>query len=404
MLKTTRFANYVPVIAIVAGCLILLLSTGTRAGFGLFLQPVSADLGWGRGVFAFAMALQNLLWGASQPFVGAIADKYGSGRTIAVGGVLYAIGVALMSGVETPLALNFSTGLLVGVGLSGTSFAVVLGAIARHVSEEKRSLALGLGTAAGSLGQFTMVPLGQLFLTSYGWSQALVLLSVCSLIIVPASIVLTGRSAETGGTNQKNLSLRDALSEAFGHRGYLLLTAGFFVCGFHVAFIAVHLPSYIVDKGLSANYGAWALAVVGLFNVIGSLLAGVMGGRYSKKYCLSFLYFGRAILMAVFVLLPTTPVSVMMFAGILGLLWLSTVPLTSGLVAQIFGPQYLSTLFGIVFLSHQIGSFLGVWLGGYLYDSTGSYDVVWWIGVVLGIASALLHWPINETNLRVAPT
>ncbi len=389
-------------IGIVAGCLILLLSTGTRAGFGLFLQPISSDLGWGREVFAFALALQNLLWGASQPFGGAIADKYGSGRSIAVGGVLYAIGVALMAGVETPLDLSFSAGLLIGIGMSGTSFAVVLGAMVREVPVEKRSMILGIGTAAGSLGQFIMVPLGQHFITSYGWSQALLLLSICVLIIVPAATALTGHSTDTPEEGQVNLDLRDALNEALSHRGFLFLTAGFFVCGFHVAFIAAHLPAYIVDNGLAADYGAWALALVGLFNVIGSFTSGIMGGRHSKKRCLSFLYFARAVVIVIFILVPITPASVLIFSAAMGLLWLSTVPLTSGLVAQIFGPQYLSTLFGIVFFGHQIGSFLGVWLGGYLFDATGSYNLVWWISVALGFSSALLHWPINEQSLRMS--
>ena len=402
-MKLTRFSDHGPVIAITAGCLILLLSTGTRAGFGLFLQPISADLGWGREVFAFSLALQNLLWGATQPFGGAIADRYGSGRSIAVGGLFYALGVALMAGVETPLGLNFSAGLLIGIGMSGTSFAVVLGAMAREVSVERRSLVLGIGTAAGSLGQFIMVPLGQQFITSYGWSNALLLLSVFALLIVPAASALTGRAAANLETGLDNLDLRSAVNEAFGHRGFLFLTAGFFVCGFHVAFIAAHLPAYIVDNGLAAEYGAWALALVGLFNVIGSFTAGFMGGRYSKKQCLSILYFTRAVVILIFILVPLTPASVLVFAAAMGLLWLSTVPLTSGLVAQIFGPRYLSTLFGIVFFSHQIGSFLGVWLGGYLFDATGSYDLVWWISVALGVSSALLHWPINEQNLRLAP-
>ena len=393
-----RLGAYAPLLIIGAGCLVMLISMGVRSGFGLFLQPISTDLGWGREIFALSLALQNLLWGASQPFVGAIADKYGSGRTVATGGLIYALGVYLMSGVESPVILHMGN-MLVGFGLSGTALAVVLGVMVRAVSAEKRSFVLGIGTAASSLGQFTMIPLGQLFISTYGWSTALLLISICCMIMVPCAVKLTGRSS-TDAIGQVNLNLRQALAEAFGHRGYLLLVTGFFVCGFHVAFIATHLPAYIVDEGFPANLGAWALALVGLFNIIGCLTSGILGGRYSKKYCLSFLYLSRAVVFAIFLLTPVTATSILVFSAALGLLWLSTVPLTSGLVVQIFGPQYMVTLFGIVFFSHQIGSFLGAWLGGYLYDRTGSYDVVWWISVALGVASALVHWPINEQTLR----
>lgn len=382
-----------------AGCLVMLISMGVRAGFGLFLQPVSTDLGWGREIFALSLALQNLFWGASQPFVGAIADKYGSGRTIATGGLIYAMGVYLMSGVESPVVLHLGN-MLVGFGLSGTALAVVLGVMVRAVSVEKRSLVLGIGTAASSLGQFTMIPLGQFFISTYGWSTALLLISICCMIIAPCAVSLTGRSSSEVSRSVVELNLRQTLTEAFGHRGYLLLVTGFFVCGFHVAFVATHLPAYIVDEGFSANLGAWALAVIGLFNIIGCFASGILGGRYSKKYCLSFLYFSRALVFAIFMLTPVSATSILVFSAVLGLLWLATVPLTSGIVLQIFGPKYLATLFGFVFFSHQIGSFLGAWLGGYLYDRIGSYDVVWWISVALGVASAIVHWPINEQTLR----
>ena len=382
-----------------AGCLVMLISMGVRAGFGLFLQPVSTDLGWGREIFALSLALQNLFWGASQPFVGAIADKYGSGRTIATGGLIYAMGVYLMSGVESPVVLHLGN-MLVGFGLSGTALAVVLGVMVRAVSVEKRSLVLGIGTAASSLGQFTMIPLGQFFISTYGWSTALLLISACCLIIAPCAVSLTGRSSSEVSRSVVELNLRQTLTEAFGHRGYLLLVTGFFVCGFHVAFVATHLPAYIVDEGFSANLGAWALAVIGLFNIIGCFASGILGGRYSKKYCLSFLYLSRALVFATFMLTPVSATSILVFSAVLGLLWLATVPLTSGIVLQIFGPKYLATLFGFVFFSHQIGSFLGAWLGGYLYDRIGSYDVVWWISVALGVASAIVHWPINEQTLR----
>lgn len=394
-----------PVAILVAGSFVLLLVFGIRSGFGLFLQPVSSDLGWGREIFALTIALQNLFWGAFQPFMGAISDRYGSGRTIALGGLIYTIGLLLMSQVETPLALYLSGGLMIGLGMSGTGLAVVLGVIGRAVSEEKRSFALGIGTAAGSLGQFWMAPMGQLFISSYGWPMALVLLSGFAFLIVPAAVALTGNNAsiKNPAPSQKNQGLGEALSEAFQHRGFLYLTAGFFVCGFHVVFVGTHLPAYLSDQGMSAEYGGWALALIGFFNVIGAFTAGILGGRFSKKYCLSLLYLSRGLLFTAFILLPTTPASVLIFSALMGLLWLSTVPFTSGLVAQIFGPKYFSMLFGIVFFGHQVGSFLGAWLGGYLYDTTGSYDVVWWISAALGFASALLHFPINEQSLRTVP-
>ena len=380
-------------LAIGCGSIIVLLSFGIRSGFGLFLQPMSQDLGWGREVFAFAMALQNLIWGASQPFVGMIADKWGSGRTLAGGGVLYALGVWLMSETSTPLELHFSAGILLGLALSGTGFAVVLAAVGRNVAPERRSAALGLTTALGSLGQFLLPPIGQAFLAAYGWETALTLLAFGALAMVAVAAGVQGRPQAAPGDTQ---TLRQALGEARAHNGYLLLTAGFFVCGWHVAFIAVHLPAYLADGGLPTGIAAWCLALVGLFNVIGSYLAGVLGGRVSKKGCLSLLYLARAVLILGFITLPLSAASALVFSAIIGLLWLSTVPLTSGLVAQMFGPRYMATLFGFVFFSHQVGSFLGVWLGGYLYDAYGSYDLIWWLSIALGLIAALLHWPIDE--------
>ena len=390
-----------PLVVIVAGCTIALLNFGVRSGFGLFLEPVSAANGWGREVFAFAIAIQTVLWGFGQPFAGAIADRYGSGRVLAVGAILYALGVALTAYSTTPLMLNLTLGVLLGMGLAGTSFTVALAAIARMVPPEKRSWALGIGTAAGSLGQFLMVPLGQAFIAAYGWALALILLSLFALAIVPLASVLAGKAPEGSGFQQ---SLSEALKEAGGQKSYWLLIFGFFVCGFHVSFIQTHLPAYIVDRGLDPATGAWALALVGLANVVGSYTAGVLGGKRSKKYLLSFIYGARAVVITVFVMLPMTEISVLVFAFAMGLLWLSTVPLTSGLVAQIFGPRYMATLFGIVFFSHQVGGFLGVWLGGRLFDVTGSYDVVWWISMGLGIFAAIVHFPIDERPLvRVAP-
>ncbi|GAA0578928.1 MFS transporter [Caenispirillum bisanense] len=392
----------VVLVVIVAACLVGLLNFGVRAGFGLFLEPMSAANGWGREVFATAIAVQNLLWGAGQPFAGALADRYGTARVLVGGGILYAIGTMLMAVSTTPTAITLSGGLIVGMGLSGSSFAIALAAMARVVPEEKRSWALGLGTAAGSLGQFLLVPLGQGFISAYGWQTALVLMGSMALLIALLAPLLKGKPAKpaAGGFDQ---SIGEAVREAFRHRGYVLLFMGFFVCGFHVAFIQTHLPAYIVDKGLSPALGAWALGLVGLFNVIGAYSAGLIAGRYSKKYLLSIIYGLRAVVILVFILTPVSTASVLVFSAAMGLLWLSTVPPTSGLVAQIFGPRYMATLFGIVFFGHQIGAFMGVWMGGVLYDSTGSYDIVWWAGVALGITAALLHWPIDDRKLERLP-
>jgi predicted MFS family arabinose efflux permease len=381
------------VTAIACGAFVVLLSFGIRSGFGLFLQPMSLDLGWGREVFALAMALQNLLWGLSQPFVGALADKWGTARTVIAGGILYTLGVYLMATTTSPAELYLSAGVLIGLGLSGTGFGVVLAAVGRSVPPERRSVALGITTAVGSLGQFLLPPIGQALLATYGWQSALALLALGSLAMVFAAGGLRGRVDAAGHGQQ---TIREALAEASRHSGYLYLTAGFFVCGWHVAFIAVHLPAYLADGGISTEVAAWCLALVGLFNVIGSYAAGVLGGRLSKKYCLSALYAARAVLILAFIALPLSAASALVFSALMGLLWLSTVPLTSGLVAQIFGPRYMATLFGIVFLSHQIGSFLGIWLGGYLYDAYGSYDLIWWLSIALGLVAALLHWPIDE--------
>lgn len=392
MTQSTAQAWRTPILVFLSGCVLLFLSFGTRQGFGLFLQPISAEFGWGREVFALAIAIQNLIVGAAQPFTSAIADRYGTGRMVAIGGLLYASGLFLMANASTPFDAYLSMGVLVGLGLSGTSFAIVFSAIARVVPEEKRSFALGAVSSIGSLGTFTMVPLGQAFLDAYGWITVLTMLGFVILLTVPVGFVLKGKPS----AHASKQSLREALREARGHRGYRLLVAGFFVCGFHVAYIATHLPSYIVDRGLSAEVGAWTLGLVGLFNVVGALGGGYLGDKISKRYLLSVLYFGRAVLFIVFILTPLTEVTVLMFGVIMGLLWLSTVPVTSALVAQIFGPQYMATLFGIVFFSHQIGGFLGAWLGGYLFDTTGSYDMVWYISIALGLISAALHLPIDE--------
>lgn len=381
-------------IIIIAGCLISLIGFGTRAGFGLWLDPMSKSLGWGREVFSLAVAIQVLVWGAAQPFAGLLADKFGNARVLSIGAICYAVATYLMANSETPVMLNLSAGLLLGLGLAGASFSIVLAAFGRMVPEERRSTALGIGTAAGSAGQFLIVPISQFLIAQFDWKTALMIASAFPLIIIPLSIALAGKAEHDGiGVDQ---SVGAAIREASRHPSYILLVIGFFVCGFHVTFIQVHLPPYITDAGMDAYVGAWAIATVGALNIVGSLAAGILGGKFSKKYLLSGLYFTRAVAIAIYVMLPPTVVSTLVFAGVMGLLWLSTVPLTSGLVAQMFGPRYMGMLFGFVFFSHQVGAFLGVWLGGKLYDTTGSYDVVWWLGVALGVAAALVHFPINE--------
>ena len=390
-------------IVIVAGCLISLLSFGPRSVMGLFLAPMTEARGWSREVFALSIALQNIIWGFGQPIAGAIADRYGSGRVLTGGGMVYAAGLALMAWAPTPLWLNVSAGLMIGIGMAAASFTIVLTAFGRRVPPEKRSIVFGIGTAAGSMGQFVFAPFGQALIQGFGWAEALLVLAAVTLAIPVLSLALAGKPGAEGQAIREQ-TFGQALTEAFGHRSYLLLTAGFFVCGFHVAFITTHLPAFIVDRGLDPRIGAWSLALIGLFNVVGSLAAGYIGQHYSKPIFLSLIYLARAVVIALFVLLPVTPLSVLVFASVIGLLWLSTVPPTSGLVAIMFGPKYMGTLMGIVFFSHQVGAFLGVWLGGRLYDQTGSYDVVWWVGVALGVFAAIVHWPIQERPVNAAVT
>ena len=379
---------------VIMGGLISMLGFGIRANFGLFLAPMSADLGWGREVFALSMAIQNLMWGLGQPIAGMIADRYGTGRVLAAGGLLYALGIYGMAHASTPGMFHITGGFMVGLGMSGASFSLVLAALGRMVSEERRNLVFGVCTAAGSLGQFFLVPIGQAFLAAYGWPTALMLLALMVAMIIPLSTAMRGRPvAQPGAAKQ---SMGQALTEARQHSGYIYLTAGFFVCGFHISFIGTHFPAYITDKGLAPELGAQALAMVGLFNLFGAILAGVLGNRYKKKNLVSWISLARAVFIALFIMLPITPTTVLIFSAAMGLTWLSTVPLTSGIVAQVFGPRYMGTLFGFVFLSHQLGSFLGVWLGGKLFDQTGSYDVIWWLGIALGLFAALVHLPIDE--------
>jgi MFS family permease len=387
---------------LIGAALILALSMGIRHGFGLFLPPMSAEFGWGRETFAFAIALQNLLWGLSQPFAGALADRYGAARVMVVGGILYALGLVLMASADSLWSLSLSAGLLIGLGLSGTTFSVVLGVVGRAVPAEKRSMAMGIAAAAGSFGQFAMLP-GTLGLISWlGWSVALIALGGLAALIVPLVAMLKDKPLPVLGHEQ---SLGEALREAAAHKGFWMLSLGFFVCGFQVVFIGVHLPAYLVDQHLPATVGTTVLALVGLFNIFGTYIAGWLGGRMSKPRLLVALYLARAVVLVWFISVPVTMFTAYAFGVLMGVFWLSTVPLTNGTVATLFGVRNLSMLAGIVFLFHQLGAFLGGWMGGYLYDRTGSYDLVWQISIGLSLLAAALNWPVREQpveRLRMA--
>ena len=395
-----------PAVIVLAGCAISLISFGPRSSLGLFLTPWSSTNGWGRDVFAFALAIQNLLWGVGQPFAGAIADRHGTLRVIGTGAVLYAAGLALMAYATTPGMLTLSAGVLIGFGLSGCSFNIALAAFGKLVPTEWRSLSLGAGTAAGSFGQFLFSPLGVYLIQAFGWQSSLVVFGAVVLLILPFSLALAtppASAAAAPGTVAPT-SFKETLAEAFGHRSYVLLVLGFFTCGFQLAFITVHLPAYLVDRGLSIEVGGWTLAVIGVFNIIGSLASGWLGDRMPKRYLLSIIYFARSLAVVAFIMLPASPAVSIAFGAAMGLLWLSTVPPTSALVALMFGTRWLAMLFGFAFFSHQVGGFLGVWLGGLLFEQTGSYDVVWWLSVFFGVASALINLPIVEKPAgRLAP-
>ena len=389
---------------ILAACVLLLLSFGFRSGFGLFVKPITEANRWGREVISTALAVQNLFWGIVAVFAGGLADRFGNLKVIVAGTILYALGMVLMSGVDNPWMLNASAGLLVGAGVAGTSFGIVLPAMARAVGEERRQWALGLGTAAGSLGQFAVVPAAQFLIDAYGWMTALNLLAGSSLTMILLAMPLAPYSGNL--QNEQKLvgqTVPEALQEALGYKSFLLLVSGFFVCGFHVAFITAHMPAFLTDLGFTAKVGAWSISLIGLCNVFGAYLSGIFSGKLLKRHVLVFIYLSRAVAITLFLLIPFSLISVYVFSAVMGFLWLATVPATSGLVAVMFGTRYMAMLYGIVFLGHQVGSFIGVFLGGWLFDRSGRYDLVWWLGVALGIFAAFVHWPIRERPVnRVA--
>lgn len=380
---------------LLCGALIVTLSMGIRHGFGLWLQPITMDRGWTRETFAFALAVQNIAWGLAGPFAGMLADRFGAFKVIVVGGLLYALGLVLMALSTSGLAFTGSAGLLIGMAQSGTTYAVIYGVIARNVAPEKRSWAMGVAAAAGSFGQFLMVPVENWLISGTGWQNALFILSIAALLILPLAFGLR-EPTRSGAHSAHSQSVGQALREAFGYRSFQLLMAGYFVCGFQVVFIGVHMPSYLKDQGLSPQVATYALALIGLFNVFGTYAAGSLGQRFPKRYLLSGIYALRSVAIVTFLSVPLSPMSVYVFSAVMGLLWLSTVPPTNAVVAQIFGVQHMSMLGGFVFFSHQIGSFLGVWLGGKLYDASGSYDIVWWLAVALGVMAALINLPVRE--------
>lgn len=387
-----------PAVVLACGGIILTISLGIRHGFGLYLQPLTMDLGIGREVFAIALALQNLVYGLAQPFTGMIADKYGAARVLIGGTILYAVGLVLMSYATTSWELNLSAGLLIGAGLACSGFSIVYGVVGRAFSSGKRTAALGIAGAAGSFGQFVMLPYGQMLINAMGWHTALLILAATVLLVVPLSSALVEDKKAQAQQFHKQ-SIREALREALGHRGYLLLCLGYTVCGFQLMFISVHFPAYLLDQRMTPETGMIALALIGLFNIFGSYVWGWLGGRYTKKYLLSLLYFTRAALVAVFIALPVSPLSVYLFASVIGFLWLGTVPLTGGLIAHVFGVKYFATLTGIAFLFHQIGSSAGIWLAGYLFDATGSYHLMWLLTIATGIVAALINLPIDDRQI-----
>jgi MFS family permease len=381
------------------GAAVVTLSMGIRHGFGLWLQPITQTQGWSRETFAFAIAIQNLAWGLSGIFAGMMADRFGAFRVLLGGGVLYAIGLVGMAWSPTPLLFALTAGVLIGAAQAGTTYAVIYGVIGRQLDPAKRSWAMGVAAAAGSFGQFLMVPVEGFLISGFGWQQALLILAVIVLLITPLAFGLREPGFAGGAVHRREQSIGQALREAFRYPSFQLLMAGYFVCGFQVVFIGVHMPSYLKDKGMSPMVASYALALIGLFNVFGTYIAGTLGQKLAKRKILAFIYLGRALAITLFLWAPLTPMSVYIFSSVMGLLWLSTVPPTNATLAQIFGVAHLSMLGGFVFFSHQIGSFLGVWLGGLLYDRTGSYDVVWYLAIALGIFAAIVNLPVRETPI-----
>lgn len=389
---------YAATVLIVAGCLVAIVNFGVRSTFGFFTAPISDAHGWPREIFSFAMAMQNLLWGLATPIAGMLADRYGAARVLITGALIYCAGTLMMAFTDTPLLFNIGGGVLVGIGVAFSSFGIVMAALGRVVPPEKRSWAFGIATASGSLGQFIFSPIAASMVAAYGWHQALVVLSLLVLLIIPFALPLSvqNTSGSKKPAGEADLTMKQAIGLAFGHRSYVLLVAGFFVCGFQLAFITVHLPPYLAEHGISKEFAGIAMSLIGLFNVAGSYLSGIIGGRGEKRIPLSLIYLARSVAVAAFILLPITPVTTIVFTATMGFFWLSTVPLTMGLVTVMFGTRYMATLYGFVFVSHQVGSFLGVWLGGRLYDEFGTYDPVWWAGVALGVFAAIVNIPIRE--------
>ncbi|MBW0169883.1 MAG: MFS transporter [Hydrogenophaga sp.] len=385
------------------GAFIVTLSMGIRHGFGLWLQPITQAQGWTRETFSFALAIQNLSWGVFGIFAGMAADRFGAFRVLIGGAVAYALGLAGMALSTTSTTFALTTGVLIGAAQAGTTYAVIYGVIGRQIPAEKRSWAMGVAAAAGSFGQFLMVPVEGWLISQFGWQQALLFLGAAVLLIMPLALGLREPGFAGGAPAQREQTIAQALREAFRYRSFQLLMAGYFVCGFQVVFIGVHMPSYLKDNGLSPQVASYALALIGLFNVIGTYAAGVLGQRMAKRHILAFIYFARAAVIAIFLIAPLSPMSVYVFSAVMGLLWLSTIPPTNAVVAQIFGVAHMSMLGGFIFFSHQIGSFMGVWLGGVLYDQTGSYNIVWYLAIALGVFAGLVNLPVRETPIARAP-
>ena len=391
-----------PLFVVLCGCMIAMLTFGPRASSGIFMLPMTSEFGWGRDTFGLAIAIQNLLWGVGTPFAGAIADRFGVVRVMWIGAVIYAAGLILMAYATTPGLLHLSGGMLIGFGLSGCSFNIVLAAFGKMLPDRMRPLAFGAGTAAGSFGQFLFPPLAAGLIGTVGWQETLIIFGFAMLLVMPFAFALSSPAAPSKA-DERPQSMGSAISEALQHRSYILLVLGFFTCGFQLAFVTTHLPAYLVDRGLSIQVGGWTLAVIGLANMVGSLSSGWLSSRMPRRYLLAGIYFARGIAIAAFVLLPASPIVSIGFGVVLGLLWLSTVPPTSGLVMLMFGTRYLAMLYGFAFFSHQVGGFLGVWLGGLLYEKLGSYDFVWWLSVALSFASAIINLPIVERPVERAP-